>query len=169
MTRIALVALTLSVCAVRAQGRDISGTITTTLTVTEDSQLVGDVICALSGATCIVIGAPSVTLRLNGFTMTGEADPETGCGGGQITESGTTNAIGVTAQTDVNIQGPGLIQRFRGFGIVIGTNSARVKVTGVTLSTNCRSGIFVSGASDNELTGNVSIRNGSPNNPCGGI
>ena len=157
------------ICVGAAAARDISGSISSTLTITDDSQLVGDVTCALSGAPCIQINASSVALKLNGFTITGEADPETACGGGQITESGAISAITVAGQTDVTIQGPGVIRQSRGFGIVIGNNSARVKVTGVTLFTNCRSGIFVSSASENELTGNVAIRNGSPNAPCGGI
>ena len=149
------------------QGADIGGTITSQLTITEDSQLVADVTCSPGGVACIVVGAPSVTLKLNGFTMTGEADPETACGG-PIAADGSI-AISVPAQTDVSIEGPGVIQRFRGFGIVIGADSARVKVTGVTVSTNCRSGIFVSSASDNELLGNIAVRNGHPTNPCGGI
>jgi parallel beta-helix repeat protein len=167
MKRYTSLALTALFCAGGAQGRDISGAITSQLTLTEDSQLIGDVTCSTGGVACIVVGAPSVTLKLNGFTMTGEADPETACGG-PITADGST-AISVSAQTNVSIEGPGVIQRFRGFGIVIGADSARVKVTGVTVSTNCRSGIFISGASDNELTGNVAIRNGHPVNPCGGI
>lgn len=168
MTRFAFLPFFLSMWAGTAHAIDIGGAITTTLTITENSQLVDDVTCALSGAPCIQIGASSVTLQLNGFAITGEADPEKACGG-QITESGAISAIAVNGQTDVTIEGPGLIQRSRGFGIVIGGNSARVKVTGVTLATNCRSGIFVTGASDNELTGNISIRNGSRISPCGGI
>src|SRR5262245_7984655 len=60
---------------------DIGGAISTTLTITEGSQLVDDVTCAVTGAPCIVIGAPNVRLELNGFTMTGQADPQTGCNG----------------------------------------------------------------------------------------
>ena len=50
------------------QARDIGGTISSTLTIIEDSQLVDDVICTVTGAPCIAIGAPNVKLELNGFT-----------------------------------------------------------------------------------------------------
>jgi hypothetical protein len=122
MARFVSGSFALWICVVAA-ARDVRGTISSTLTITEDSQLVGDVTCALSGAPCIQINASSVTLKLNGFTITGEADPETACGGGQITESGAISAIMVAGQTDVTIEGPGVIRRSRGFGIVIGTNS----------------------------------------------
>ena len=59
-----------------AHAANIGGTITGTLTITEDSQLVDDVTCTLTGAPCIAIGAPNITLNLNGFTMTGQADPQ---------------------------------------------------------------------------------------------
>ena len=56
------------------QSADIGGKISSTLTITADSQLVDDVTCTVTGAACIVIGASHVTLDLNGFTMTGQAD-----------------------------------------------------------------------------------------------
>jgi len=64
----------LFVCASSAHAGDIGGTISSTLTITEDSQLVDDVTCTVTGAPCIAIGAPKVTLELNGFTITGQAD-----------------------------------------------------------------------------------------------
>jgi hypothetical protein len=144
---------------------DIGGTISTTLTITENSQLVDDVTCTVTGAPCIAIGAPSVKLELNGFTMTGQADPLTGCSGVSIpAEIG----IDVNAQSDVVVVGPGLVQRFRNMGIRV-LNSTGVKVTGVTMSTNCSSGIIVNGGSLNEVEGNTAISNGNLGNPCGGI
>src|SRR5215468_9142917 len=92
----------LVVCSTHA--RDIGGTISTTLTITEDSQLVDDVTCTVTGLPCIAIGAPHVTLELNGFTMTGQADPQTACNGGlTVDEAG----IRVEKQTDVAVHGPG--------------------------------------------------------------
>jgi hypothetical protein len=44
-----------------------------------------------------------------------------------------------------------------------------VVIKDVTLSSNCFSGIIVIAGSDNELEANVSVRNGSPAAPCGGI
>jgi hypothetical protein len=148
-----------------AVAREISGTLTTTLTLVEDSILTSDVTCATTGATCIILGAPGITLDLNGFAMTGLADGQTGCSGqsspGEI-------GIDVNAQRDVVIRGPGLVQRFRNHGIRL-LNSTAVSITGVTISTTCMSGIFINGGSDHQLLGNTSVRNGHVTNPCGGI
>jgi Right handed beta helix region len=160
---------TLLVCAAWAHATDIGGTISTTLTITEDSQLVDDVICTVAGAPCISIGAPHVKLELNGFTMTGQADARTACNGGPSTfPTPVEDAIDLQGQTDVDIRGPGLIQRFRGPGIFLYTSS-RVRVTGVTVSTNCFSGILVGGGSGHEISGNISVRNGNATFGCGGI
>ena len=159
------------VCAGLAQATDISGTISSTMTIFDSSRLVGDVTCTVSGGPCIAIRnytgwfGTSVTLDLNGFTMTGLGDSQTGCNGAAI---GGEVGILVSAQSGVIIKGPGLVQRFRNMGISL-TASTGVTVTGVTLSTNCASGIFVVGGTANELTGNVSVRNGNLGNPCGGI
>jgi hypothetical protein len=153
------------VCAGTSQAAKISGTVTTTLTITEDSQLVGDVTCTVTGAACITIAASHVALDLNGFTITGQSDPLTACsGGGTGGESGLTSA----GQTGVTIRGPGIVQRFRQFGISL-SNATASTITGVTTATNCFSGIFLNGGSLNELDGNISIRNGNVSNPCGGI
>ena len=62
------------------QAEDISGLISTTLTIVENSQLTGDVICAQSGGPCIQFGADHIRLRLNGFTITRtDTEPPTGC------------------------------------------------------------------------------------------
>jgi hypothetical protein len=160
----------LFVCAGKSWATDIGGTISTTLTITEDSQLVDDVTCTVTAAPCIVIGATHVTLELNGFTMTGQADPQTGCSGGPSTFAppAVEDGIDVDGQTDVAIRGPGLIQRFRDAGIFL-SKSSGVTVKDVTASTNCTSGILVGGGSDHDLSGNVSVRNGNSNFPCGGI
>jgi hypothetical protein len=151
-------------CASSARAMDIGGTISATLTITEDSQLVDDVTCTVTGAPCIAIGAPLVTLELNGFTMTGQGDPQTACTSPGPNEAG----IMVNAQKDFVIRGPGLVQHFRNFGIQL-QNSTGGTVKGVTVSNNCFSGVIVIGGSDHLLQGNVSVRNGAPNAPCGGI
>ena len=152
-------------CPVAIQASNISGPIASTLTITEDSQLVGDVTCTVSGAPCIVIGGPHVTLKLNAFTINGQGDPLTGCGGGA-----TANEIGilVNGQVAAIIQGPGLVQRFRNTGVQL-VNSTGGTVTGITTATNCTSGILVGGGGDNQLIRNVSVRNGNGASPCGGI
>jgi hypothetical protein len=156
------------VCLANAHATDIGGTISTTLTITEDSQLVDDVTCAVTGAPCIAIAAPNVRLELNGFTMTGQANAQTACVGGS--SSFPENGIDVESQPGggIAIRGPGLIQRFRGPGIFL-HNSTGVTVTGVTISTNCFSGILVGGGSGHEISDNISVRNGNPVAPCGGI
>jgi len=149
-----------------ASGRDISGTVSSTLTITEDSQLVGNVTCTVTGAACITFGASGVTLKLNGFSITGQADPMTGCSGGQ---TGGENGIVVNARRGVVIEGPGVVQRFRAAGIFVTAESSRVRVTLVTASTNCTSGILVGNSSDNEFEANIAVRNGNATNGCGGI
>jgi len=153
------------VCAGSASAKDIGGTISATLTITEDSQLVDDVTCTVTGAPCILVGAPHVTLELNGFTMTGQADSQTVCNGGFIVDEA---GIRVEKQTDVAIHGPGLIQQFRAPGIYL-NGSTSVRVSGTTTSTNCLSGILVGGGSDHDLIGNIAVRNGTARSECGGI
>lgn len=147
-----------------ARATEISGTISSTLTIFLDSELVGDVTCTVVGAPCIAFGAPGVKLELNGFTITGRADALTPCatsGPGEI-------GIDVNTQQDEVIRGPGVVQQFRNLGIRLFHSTGTV-VKNVTLSSNCLSGIIVTSGSDNELEANVSVRNGHPLFPCGGI
>ena len=148
-----------------ASATDISGTISTTLTITDNSRLVGDVTCTVTGAPCIVIGAANVILDLNGYTVSGLSDPVTGCGGSAV---GSEIGILVNKFNNVTIRGDGVVQQFRNFGIQLLT-SVGGTVTGVTSSTNCTSGIIVSGGSNNLLENNTSMRNGNLGAPCGGI
>jgi hypothetical protein len=151
-------------CAGVVRAADLSGTISSTLTIKENSRLVDDVVCTVSGAPCLDIGASNVTLDLNGFSVTGLADAQTGCAGGQ---GSGEQGIRILQQTGVTIRGPGVIQRFRVHGILINGSSGNT-VTGVTTSTNCMSGILVSGES-NVLENNIAIANGNLVSPCGGI
>ena len=131
----------------------------------DDSKLVGDVSCTVIGAACITFGAPGITLDLNGYSLTGLGDPDTGCSGSST--PGETG-IDVNGLRDVAIRGPGTVQRNRSFGIRL-NNSTGSTVSGVTVSTNCMTGIFLSGGSGHVIAGNVSVRNGHLTNPCGGI
>jgi hypothetical protein len=161
----------LGVCAGGAYATDIGGTISATVTITEDSQLVDDVNCTVTGGPCIAIGAPNVTLDLNGFTITGQADPQVACvasPGLPIPNASGEAGIFVNAQKEVVIRGPGLVQQFRNFGILL-LNSTSGTVKGVTMSNNCFSGVILVGGSDHLLEGNVTVRNGAPSAPCGGI
>jgi hypothetical protein len=115
-------------------------------------------------APCISFGAPDLTLELNGFTITGRADALTPCSVSRPLEIG----IDVNLQNHEVIRGPGLVQQFGQFGIRL-RQSTRVAVKNVTLADNCWSGIIVAAGSGHELEGNVSVRNGNPDFPCGGI
>jgi hypothetical protein len=159
-----LLLVALILCATGAQATDIGGPISTTLTITEDSKLVGDVACTVTGAPCIAFGASGLTLDLNGYSLNGLADPQAPCGSPGPNEAG----ILVNSFNNVVIRGPGVVQQFRNFGIQL-QNSTGATVTGVTMSSNCASGVIVIGGSDHLLEGNVSVRNGAPNAPCGGI
>jgi hypothetical protein len=154
----------LAVSAGTARATEISGTISSTLTLFDNSELVGDVTCTVVGAPCIRFGAPDLTLELNGFTMTGRADALTPCSVSRPGEIG----IDVNTQSREVIRGPGLVQQFGQFGIRL-RQSTSVAVKNVTLADNCWSGIIVGAGSGHELEGNVSVRNGNPDNPCGGI
>ena len=166
MLVVSVVGAALLVVTSVASAADIRGTIATTLVITEDSQLVGDVTCAVTGAPCISFGSSGIALRLNGFALRGLANPVTACSGTNNTtvESG----IDVSNQRGAVIQGPGLVERFRSSGIRINT-SERVLVTLVTVSTNCMAGIWVIGGSDHEIVNNIASRNGNVTLPCGGI
>jgi hypothetical protein len=146
----------------------VSGLITRTFTIVEDTDLTGDVVCDVaSGTACFAFGASGVQLRLNGFTITGKADPNTGCSGGAFVNG--ENGISTNGLNDVSVQGPGLVQQFRTHGVAV-IGSRDVRVEGVTASTNCGAGVFVSAASfDTLVEGVTAIRNGSTGATCGGI
>lgn len=151
---------------------NISGTITTTKTIHQNSRLVGDVTCTMTDGPCIDFGASGIKLRLNGFTMTGPAVPDTAvCNA----TSGPPMADGIriSNQTGDQILGPGMVQKFRRHGIfIVGTDgvATKAKVKQVTSHHNCFSGILVVGISDSVIEGNVSVRNSinSGPSPCGG-
>jgi hypothetical protein len=150
-----------------AQDR-VSGVVSRTFVIVEDTELAGDVTCEVTGAACFSFGASNVELRLNGFTISGRADAITGCGGATVAAE-----FGITTnnQSNVGVRGPGLVQRFRNTGVLI-AGSTRARVEGITASTNCASGILVAATSFGTIVqGNVSVRNGSsaPGLSCGGI
>jgi hypothetical protein len=149
-----------------ARAEDISGTIIRTLMLSENARLVGDVTCTVTGGPCIAFAAPNIALLLNGFTITGPADPATGCGG---TSVATDIGVSTNGQSNVGIRGPGVVQRFRADGILF-MASVRGWVQGVTTTTNCMSGIRVNPTSSEiSVEGNASVRNGQATAQCGGI
>lgn len=146
----------------------VSGAITRTYMIVENTDLVGDVSCQVENAPCFSFGAPGIELRLKGFTITGRADAITGCNGASFPNE---TAVFTNRQDRVIVRGPGMIQRTRGRGVhVIGSTGARVE--GFAISTTCSSGVFVAADSFNTLVEEViAVRNGAsaPGNPCGGI
>ncbi len=156
-----------------AQAADLSGTISDTVTITEDSRLVGDVTCAvpltLPGANpCIAFGADDIKLLLNGHTITGPVDPPTGCS----LPSDSMFGVGVEAngRAHVNIEGPGVIQKFERWGILL-LSSSNVTVRNVTANRNCWSGMQTIGTADSTFEEDMWVNNAAGSNgaACGGI
>ena len=147
----------------------VSGVLTSTFVIVEDTELVGDVTCDVPNNTpCFSFGASRVELRLNGFSITGKGDAVTGCGG-----TNSANEFGITTNNmnRVSVRGPGVVKQFRADGIFI-TGSADSRVVDLTLATNCMSGIRIAATSFGTLVeNNVAIRNGAsnPGLSCGGI
>ena len=154
----------------RAQAADISGTISSTLTIFDDSQLVGNVACTVVHAPCIKFGADHIKLRLNGFTVTGLADPITGCGPASADAFFGEDGIDTAGHSHLEILGPGLVQNFRSVGVIVQNGSTKVKVRHITTSTNCICGILLfNGATDNDVEDNIALRIGHRFSGCGGI
>ena len=160
----------------RVPATNLSGTISTTVLITEDSQLVGDVACAVpltaSGANpCITFGEDQVSLRLNGHTITGLVDAPTDPDHCSFpTDSMFGVGILANGRIDVSIVGPGVIQRFQRWGILL-VSSNHVTVTKVTATRNCWSGMQTIGTSESSFTENIWSNNaaGSHGAACGGI
>jgi parallel beta-helix repeat protein len=169
-TYFASTVIALLACGGRARGTDISGNISSTLMIVDDSRLVGDVTCttALLTAPCIVLGADNITLRLDGHTITGPVVPPVGCS--VPTDSAFGVGILVNGEHDVNIQGPGVIQYFERWGIFL-SSSTRVVVKRVTANRNCWSGMQLIATSDSTFEDDVSANNAAGSNGagCGGI
>ena len=162
----ALAGTALMLSATSAHGEDISGTIVRTLMLSENTRLIGDVTCNVTGAPCIAFGAPNIALNLNGFTLTGPNDAATGCKG---TSVGTETGVSTNGQSNVGVRGPGVVQRFQGDGILF-LGTAKGWVQGVTTTTNCMSGIRINPTSSGiSVESNVSVRNGAAAAACGGI
>ena len=156
-----------------AEAEDISGIISTTKTIFEDSQLVGPVTCTITTDACIQFGASGITLRLNGFTINGPANPDVSSTCQPTSGNPTADGIRIVNQTNDQILGPGMVQKFRRHGInIVGTAgvSTRATVKYVTSHHNCFSGVFTNVMSDSVIEGIVSVRNSANSGvaSCGG-
>ncbi len=151
-----------------ALGEDIEGTISTTMTIIANSQLTGNVTCAVVGAPCIAFGASNITLRLKGFTLTGRANPPANCVSSPNFSSAPEDGITTAGQSNVAILGPGLVQGFGRQGITL-LNSSQVRVEQVTTADNCYSGIWLTGTTSSDILHNFFARNlAFAGFPCGG-
>ena len=178
LVRLASFALVTAACAVPAAAEDISGTLNLTKVIVEDSRLVGDVTCTMTTTPCIQFGAPNIALRLNGFTITGPANPDdtTTCNptSGAPASDGVSNGTSAaTSQPGVSVIGPGMVQKFRRHGIfIIGAAgvSTDATVKHITSHHNCFSGVLTAGMTDSVIEGIVSVRNAANSGlaPCGG-
>jgi len=163
----------------RVHATDLSGTYFTTQYIFNDSRLTGDVTCAptLTTAPCIVFGASHIKLSLKGFTITGPVDPKTNVAAcSKPTDA--TFGVGVEAidQDDITIEGPGIIQHFERWGILIRSSNPQRYVTQETVSKvtgtyNCWSGLQIVFVSDSRFERNVWANNaiGSNGAGCGGL
>ena len=147
---------------------EISGSISSTQIISEDSQLVGNVTCTVTDGPCISIVGSDLRFKLNGFTITGQANPPAEC-------VATTNflpvdGISIIGRRNVAVLGPGIVQRFRRHGVFVGAGSSRISVRQVTSSHNCFSGLQLSGAVESNIEDNILVRNASASAefPCGG-
>jgi parallel beta-helix repeat protein len=173
-TTLVILFVALFVYAGRAQATDLSGTISSTVTIFDDSRLVGDITCAvpliLTGANpCIAFGADHIKLHLNGHTITGPvANPPTGCS--LPSDSNFGVGIEANARTGVKIDGPGVIQKFQRWGILL-LSSDHVTVRKVTANRNCWSGLQTIDTSDSNFEEDFWINNAAGSNgaACGGI
>lgn len=150
-----------------ARATDICGVIAETLTIVDNSQLVCDVVCTSTTGPCIDLAASHIKLRLNGFTITGPGSPPEACNA----TSGPPMADGIRIanQTNVEVVGPGMVEKFRRHGVFV-QQSSRITVKQITSHHNCFSGLLMNGLTDSDIEENVSVRNAvaSASTPCGG-
>jgi len=176
---LAFIPLFVTAPATAARAEDLSGIIATTKIIFDDSQLVGNVTCTMTTAACIQFGAPNLTLRLRGFTITGTANPDdtTTCqptSGPPLADGISNGTSPVNGQPGARIIGPGMVQKFRRHGILIvgaaGGVSTNVTVKDITSHHNCYSGLLTNGMTDSLIEGIVSVRNAANSGaaPCGG-
>src|SRR3984893_11433577 len=102
-----------------AQATTIPATISSTLTISTDSQLTSNVRCTVTGAPCILFGAPGITLKLNGFTLTGNGVSRASC-----TLAFGETGIDTNGKNNVSIGTPGVVTRSNHIGIVVSANNS---------------------------------------------
>jgi hypothetical protein len=156
-------------------GGPICGAITSTVVITRDAWLACDVQCLQTIGPCINLGRPNIKFSLNGFKMTGPANEPSRSQCSAFGEFGQ-EMDGIHSKFDeVQIEGPGLIQRMKRHGIgLVGTPAdpvEKAQVKKVVSHMNCFSGIFLFWTNTTLVDEVVSVRNSAngETRPCGGI
>lgn len=148
-----------------AEGGDVCIPVTAEpLVIVKNTRLTCDMKCETGDMPCIEFGASGIKLDLNGFNMTGPSEPPASCAFVR------GDGIHSTGRSDIVIEGPGLVQKFRRHGIaLLGVSKATVKK--VASHQNCFSGVFLANTRETLVEEVVSVRNGSASDfrPCGGV
>ena len=150
---------------------DLCGVLPTSVPIDRDARLVCDVECQqVDNLPCINFVANNIKLSLNGFKMTGPSNTPS------LSNCATTenffpgDGVGATGRTDIVIEGPGVIQRFKRHGIAL--NGVRKAVVKKLVShQNCFSGVWLVNATRETLLEEVvSVKNSAASSvfPCGG-
>jgi hypothetical protein len=156
-------------------GGPICGAITSTVVIVRDAWLACDVQCLQTLGPCVAFGRPSIKFSLNGFKMTGPANEPSRNQCSAAAEFGQ-EMDGVHSKFDeVQIVGPGVIQRMKRHGIgLVGTQAdplEKAQVKQVISHMNCFSGIFMFWTNETLVNEVVSVKNSANGQmrPCGGI
>jgi hypothetical protein len=166
-----------AICPEPAQPGGAAGVIPTTLVLVDDAWLACDVQCTQTdNRACIEFGRPNIKFSLNGFKMTGLASNEPGRPGCSTAEEFGLEADGIHSKFDeVQVVGPGVVQRMKRHGIaLVGTQAdplTKAQVKKVTSHMNCFSGIFLFWNNETLVDEAVSVKNSANGQarPCGGI
>lgn len=154
-----IIATAFVVVAPPASSKDISGTITSTLTITKDSSLTGNVTCMVKSGPCISFGASHITLDLKGFIIDNPSFQGTATGPSIVClVSATAAGIDTNGQSYVQINGPGVVRGFPSPASIFVNGGSHNTITGVTVTTfsSCMSdGIWLLDTSANDVDENT--------------
>ena len=144
-----LVLIAISLGVSPAKATDISGTIFSTVVITQDSRLTGNVVCSVANGTpCIFFAAPHIVLKMNGHSLTGKGARDV-CPAPVFGEYG----ISTNGQNNVSIEGPGLITNFRDISVFVTGDDTEVER--VTIVSGCTEGIHLEGSHNTAIDNTV--------------
>ena len=144
----ALVCLVTGVSAIQAFADGVPLGSGPPYTITQDTQLSGDVDCSglTSGQACITFGMDDIQLDLNGHTVTGPGS------------TSNVNGVDTNTKNGVKIEGPGKVEKFDEGIFVNGSTQCRVRRIVVIRNNH---GIDVDPADQNEIEDNIVLNNNS--------